>query len=141
MWTGNALCESVNGWVRDSPSDAMSGYFGSGAHLSVLACAPGMLSHELGVRLTAAFAAVFIFGVSRSIADTLRISEGGLIAVGMFAAALTAVTQGGSYVALRRLRRAAETRTVNFNAPVPKALAQTTNARPIVLRRANTSIL
>lgn len=119
MWTGDALCESVTGWTRDSPSDAMSGYFGSGGHLCLLACAPAMLSNAWGVRLTAALAAILIFAVSRDIAGLFEIWSGGLAAVGMLGALLTVLSQGGAYVALRHLRYGVDAATADLPVPAP----------------------
>lgn len=131
MWTGDALCESVTGWTRDSPSDAMSGYFGSAGHLCLLACAPMMLSNAWDVRLTAAAAAIFIFGVSRGIADPFEIWSGGLAAVGMFGALLTVLSQGGAYITLRRLRQQSDDRGAALSVPDPM---EEPPSRAIVLR-------
>ena len=101
LFSGNATCESVDNWLRDSPTDAMVGYFSSLAHLALLLYAPQMRTEQLPARTAAVLAASFTFAIARVPGNVAEAYKSGLPAVGLLGSVLTVSTQGLFFIIQR----------------------------------------
>jgi len=113
LGTGGRECEAENNWYYDSPGDALTGYFGSAAHVAVVALAErapwlaAAASAAPGPRLWSAAAGVALFVAARPLAIATEVSSAGFFAMGAACAGATALVQGAAAYAAQGFARRA----------------------------------